>query len=460
MSDGEDTLIRMLRDDPLLGSMLLGAFGVESSAEKEAKKIANQRVQNAKDNLEFQKSADQRNQAAIDQLYSQLFGTPMPDKHANQAAPSAAPAASAPSVPGAALGAPGEVSPVPLPGYTPAYDPNTGATVYYPPASSPAATQPATQPAAAAPADLRRKAANPYLGKGEVPTGTVARVNEVNKPDPWTLPSAFAATEVEQGRTIEDLVRALEGIKDPDAVGYVGDITSEAIVSDAAKAAQKFAMDKLQANTDVKETAEEKLMRELARRKMEGQMKGDRDAMAQSLKSRGVYGSGAELASQLGAQSETANRRAFEELAAQANAQQRAMNALKNYSDAGFALGAQDLGQGRMHDIVNQTNQQLKQQGEQFKAKQQIEMNRDKVSRDTAGYNAKSRGTAMKDEHTRDISNVLSSLTGLRVGANTTGANLVSKGHSDLDPKFASQQAEILANDETGKGLVLGSLGL
>lgn len=462
MASAKDTAYRALQDD-ITGTLPAVAelFGYESDAEIAARELAKKREQAAQDDLAFRKATAEKNDASVEALRRQIFGGPPPSSTMpgpSQPAPRQQPQAPrGPSAPQGPVAT--DQYGAPIAGGTAA--PNVESGAYFDPEQYLAGTAAAQAAQAAQAAPQFKEGATKRAGY----TNDVAGVQDWNARsaawqkewedynNQWTLPKAYAETEAEHGKSVDDFVKAVSGIQDAPLVGYVGDIHSDATVSPETLARQNMALDKLQTNTDVKETAEERLMRELARRKMEGQMKGDREAMAQNLKARGVYGSGAELASQLGSQSETASRRALEELAAQANAQQRAMQALGQFSMATDARGKQDLEQGRLHDIVNHSNQQLKQQGEQFKARQQADQNRDRVTRETNTLNAKNQLTDRKDKHTNDKVNVATNLTGLETGSRTEGARLVSEGAKALDPLWAQQQASALANDNSGQPL-------
>lgn len=453
-------LVGQAAQDDITGILpaALGAFGWESDATKAAREIAKKREQGAQDDLAFRKATAEKNDASVAGLRERLYGRPAPS--ATMPGPSSQPAPQQPQAPQGPAAAPQPTATdqfgAPIAGGDAAPNPEAG--VYFDPATYLAGTAAGKAAAAAPPTSKQGSVANKYKNDVAGVQDWQDRSEKWQKDwedfnNQWTLPKAYAETEAEHSKSVDDFVKDIEGIKDAPLAGYVGDIQSDATVSPETLARQNESLDKLRANTDVKETAEERLMRELARRKMEGQMKGDRDAMAQSLKARGVYGSGAELASQLGSQSETASRRALEELAAQANAQQRAMQALGHYSLATDARGKQDLEQGRLHDIVNQSNQALRQQGDQFKARQQADQNRDRVTRGTTVLGAKNQVTDRKDKHTNDLVNVDTNLTAMETGNRTQGAQLVSEGVSKLDPIFATQEATLHANDNTGQPL-------
>jgi hypothetical protein len=160
--------------------------------------------------------------------------------------------------------------------------------------------------------------------------------------------------------------------KDPAFMQYVGDAKNHAFRSDAAKSAQTDALSQLKGQTGLKETAQEKLMREMARRHQEQNERGNREAMNQNLKARGAYGSGAEILGNLMSAQGTGQQRSLENMQANANAQQRAMAALGQYTQAGAQLGSQDLQEGQMANQMDQFNNTLQQQYNNFKGQQQI----------------------------------------------------------------------------------------
>jgi hypothetical protein len=136
------------------------------------------------------------------------------------------------------------------------------------------------------------------------------------------------------------------------------------------------------------------------------------------------------------------------------------MTALGQYSTAAQGLGNQDLEAGRLHDLVHEFNNQSRAQNDQFRAKQEADNNQAKTARATAQTNAKNRVTSLKDTHTNDLTNVLTTLGGMKVGANNAGAAIVDRGIENLDAPLAGKQASTLANDETGTSLLgLGQFG-
>lgn len=143
------------------------------------------------------------------------------------------------------------------------------------------------------------------------------------------LAKQAAEGDAAAGQALKD---AFAKIQDPEIKAYVGDYVSqaaEARVSEATLAQQQKEFDKLSALTDPTITAAERKMMYDARKQQENDLRSQREAYANDLQARGMYGSGAELGMNLASAQEYANRRMGEEMTAQANAQNRAMEALK-----------------------------------------------------------------------------------------------------------------------------------
>lgn len=179
---------------------------------------------------------------------------------------------------------------------------------------------------------------------------------------PVDLPGVFRNAFVGEDAAVKELEGKLGQINDPELAAYIGDIVSRVGPSAGTLADQQKAQSKLWENTDVRETAAEKLMREVASRNMENQMKGSREALAQNLKNRGVYGSGAEIAGNLASMQEAASRRSMEEMQANANAQQRALDSLTLFGNNAGKIRDQESNEGQAQDAVSMFNSKLKTQ--------------------------------------------------------------------------------------------------
>lgn len=285
------------------------------------------------------------------------------------------------------------------------------------------------------------------------PSGTSVG-NGSNSGNTWSLPGEYNRAGDIQAQVFNQLRETLNGIQDPQLAQKVADLQSQANISDGSMAARNDALGQLKGYTNVQETAQERLMRDVARREMENQMKGQRDAMAANLKSRGVYGSGAEIASQLQAQQEAASRRAQEELAAQANAQTRAMQALGQYGQLGIQSGNQDIAAGQAHDAVNEFNNTITEQHNLADAKQKAQNNTAQTQRATTIADAGNNVASGVERRAGNLSNTILAGAGLKTGTATQGANLVNGAASNLRGALGQDAATQQAKDDTGTGFL------
>lgn len=246
------------------------------------------------------------------------------------------------------------------------------------------------------------------------------------------LPTAYAKANSDEGYATDEFARAMAGIQNPEIAAYVGDIASQGATAapDAADVArQRGALDQLQAQTGVQETAEEKLMRYMARQKQEQQEKSDRLAQQNDLRNRGVLGSGAETAGFLDSMQNRGAERTMSELGAQSNAQQRAMAALGQYTQgAGIARGQsaqEDQFRGTAADKIKSLNSALKEQHNQFATKTELEKN-DASTRRAAGVrDAKFQASGNASNRAGDQATAETNMVGAATGANTSGTALV-----------------------------------
>ncbi len=90
------------------------------------------------------------------------------------------------------------------------------------------------------------------------------------------------------------------------------------------------------------------------------QENGNREAILQNMQQRGVGGSGAELAAQLGNSQSAANRASSQDMNIAGNASQRALQAIYNSGQLGGQMQAQDFGQqaqvANANDVINRYN--------------------------------------------------------------------------------------------------------
>lgn len=140
-------------------------------------------------------------------------------------------------------------------------------------------------------------------------------------------------------------------------------------------------------------TAEERLMQEMARRQMEQDLRSQRGAIMNDRQARGVSGSGDELTAMLMGQNELANRRAMEEMQVQANAQNRAMEALFGAADLGMQIRGAEAEEsqfrGSAADQAARWNKELKQNYDKWRTETLDQVNKSKVDRGKTLYDAR-----------------------------------------------------------------------
>lgn len=279
----------------------------------------------------------------------------------------------------------------------------------------------------------------------------------------------YSGIEAKDAQNVSDLVSALgnwdkssDFFKDPSFGAYVGDVQNKATRSDATKANQLDALNRFKALSSPTESAEERLMREQARREMESNMRGDREAMESRLRSRGVYGSGDELTSQLMSQGTTSANRSMELMQANANAQQRAIAALGKYSDVAQQMGQNELYEGSAANAVSQFNNGLKQQANLWKAGQQITARQSDNAEDAKragtiyGANADQTARERADNQTQ-ISNKMGYATGKTTAQTGATTNRISAGKDVID-SINKDIAAKEANKDSG-GFLSGIFG-
>ncbi len=248
-----------------------------------------------------------------------------------------------------------------------------------------------------------------------------------------TLPDAYAAANKENDASTSALTSLLGQINDPTIADYVGDYTSQGATAGADQGSldrQQGALNLLQDQTGLQETAQEKALRYAARQKQEQQQQSALQALQADLRSRGTYGSGAEIGGFLGNAQNLGAQRTQSELGADANAVTRAMDAMKAYG----ALSGQARGQsaqesqfrGSAADQAASTNQALKEQHNQTATELARRINSDKAQRGTLVSDAEFRSTGAKADRATNKANVLTNLTAGMAGNNTTGANTIS----------------------------------
>jgi hypothetical protein len=277
------------------------------------------------------------------------------------------------------------------------------------------APSPTGGPASAAPAAA---AAAPTTAMHKLGIGTQLKTIGDNgrAADPFSgsLPHAAAGARAGYDAATNQLVQSLNGIKDVPQQSYVGDANADP----AALARQNAALDQLQGQTSVQETPEEKLMRYMAQGKQEQQEKSTRLANEAQLRSQGMLGSGGQIASMLGSAQNTGQERTMSELGAQANAQQRAMQALANYNTATGTARTQSTNESQFNQNMkkgfNDTNTGIQQQNQA-----------NQISRAGQIAQAQVGNTQAKYGTTQDVQNTDTSLTGKVATNNSNTAGSV-----------------------------------
>lgn len=269
-----------------------------------------------------------------------------------------------------------------------------------------------------------------------------------------TLPGRLDASWQERKSAADKLKEAIDGVDRVDPGEFQDEWLVDAnkeYISPEAKQAQKQVMDKTWALTDTKETAEEKFMREVARRSQERDLRAQSEAQASQLRARGAYGSGAELAGFLGAQQELAQRRSLEEMAANANAQKRAMQALGEYGNQSFQLGSQDIAVGGLRDVNDRFNKTNKQDWQKFKTKTEQEENDAYLKREATKYDAGQKLQDDKDNNTRTEMDAGFRLLGAKTGNNLAGSAPVVDSTRNLGANFKGEENYFNAGDAADK---------
>lgn len=206
---------------------------------------------------------------------------------------------------------------------------------------------------------------------------------------------------------------------------------------------EQMNLSRIGALTGTKETAEEQLMRLVARRNMENQLKAERDATAQSLKERGVYGGGAELASALAAQQEQASRRSLEDVAANANAQKRALSALGQYQQGAASMSAAD-------DALSKFNSSLLQQNRGLQANARVQDNSAQLQRATAKNNAATNTNMLAAQNADKVRSDQRATTAGVADANNNTANQMVGLAQMQNQAEATKQAQDIAETKHG----------
>lgn len=263
-----------------------------------------------------------------------------------------------------------------------------------------------------------------------------------------TLPGQLDTAFRERQDASERLVQALDDIERVEL--DTSDWESEpnaAFRKEETLKQQQQSQDKLWGLTDVQETAQERLMREMARRSMETDLRAQREAQAQNLKERGVYGSGAELAGFLGAQQELAQRRSLEEMAASKNAQERAIQALGKFGEHAVSIGNQDIAEGTQENLHNQFNAEARKDADKSKADNERAENEAEAKREATIHDSKTNVAAARENKAKDITNTKMALANQKIGVGTQGTTLQTSGLSNIANNFKGESQKFKDKD-------------
>lgn len=264
----------------------------------------------------------------------------------------------------------------------------------------------------------------------------------------------YSGVEGQDAGALSDLKSALGDYKsvsglydDPSMYGDVGDVSNAAVPDAATVASQKDALQQFKNRSTPQETAEEQLIRLTAQRKQEANERGDREATAQNLKSRGVYGSGAEVMSALMSQGANADQRAMANTAANAQASQRAQAALGSYSDLAAKMRASETGEGSLANQVNMFNNQVNQVTNNARSAglqaATTADNTSKGNRAVAIDNASQGVSNAKRSDNNSLNQTLMGVTQGTTGSRTAGADQFTQAANAVDQTNKDAEADL-----------------
>lgn len=305
------------------------------------------------------------------------------------------------------------------------------------------------------------QAPNRYTGQTQ-PGGAIsggATSQQVTGQPEGSLSGMYQRLNNADFEALKEFKNEIDAITDPTWQNIAGDLTTQVGTNNAqSKADQQKAQDKMWGYTDVKETEEERLMREVARRNMENQLKGDREALAQNLKERGVYGSGAELAGNLAAMQEAASRRSLEELGAQANAQTRALSALGSYADTAGQMRTADTEEAKAGDVINMFNKNIDLSNQQAKVKTEGDNANRQQSRSQAKMTGTTNAIDSIGNRVSDEANKKIAVAGVGTGVNSTGLSQLGSARQGFADTLKEGAAFDYANDPQAQGGLIGRI--
>lgn len=264
----------------------------------------------------------------------------------------------------------------------------------------------------------------------------------LNKTLPSISAAGYTADQSEQGIGLGLGIQY--GILNADpTMQYAGDAKSaagSAVADPRSIAAQNYALNKLLGRTDPTISGPERLMMEQSRRDEEQGLKANRDAVLENLQRRGVAGSGAEVASMLGAQQTQSGNRQMQDLGAQANAVLRSQQALQNYGTVATNMraGSAQEAQARAHmlDVTEQFNKQARSDYNNF-----YQTTQGARAKDLAGVQAGI--VADKYQHHKDWTDAVMGGAKAKIGVAQTDSAPVSSalttslGQNNLDAAIA-----------------------
>lgn len=244
---------------------------------------------------------------------------------------------------------------------------------------------------------------------------------------------------------------------DPNFMGDVGDIENSATPSAQTLEAQRGALSQLKGLTTPQETAQEKLVRMMAQREMESNLAGDREALARSLKARGVYGSGAEVVGNLMSQGQRADRAALANAQANSMASQRAMSALGSYADMTSKMRQSETNEGSLANQVAQFNNATNQATSNLRAQQQVAATQtgeaEKGKRAVQGFTGTTNVNNAARSDTQAANTARTNFTQGSTGSRTQGTGMLAGAYDKEDDFIKSAMA---ANEAKHKSSLLG----
>lgn len=262
-----------------------------------------------------------------------------------------------------------------------------------------------------------------------------------------------AAAFGEYKNALGDYSSLTDLFNDPNFYGDVGDVTNKAIPSQATVQDQRELLAQMRAQTSPQETAQERLMRYVAQNEAEANMRGARESIANNLKARGAYGSGAEVVQNMMAQADAANRRYQANLAANAQAQERATKMLGSSADLASKMRGQETQEGALANQVNMFNNQVNQNlmnqrsGAQLQATDK--QNTDLARRASSIYQGATQLTGRERADEGAKTNTMMGLTQGTIGVRNAGTNSVNAGYGVFSDLLGRKAAEDEGQIET-----------